>query len=118
MIEEEEVEAGDDGDFSLFGESFVDDEETPWLILRAFFPFFDDEEDVDMEEFLPCDDEPASGVEDKLRPELSFGDFEGEETAVVSSSSVECSGFELGSGLKAGIVLIAFLFWKIDFVLE
>ena len=46
MIEEEEVEAGDDGDFSLFGESFVDDEETPWLILRAFFPFFDDEEDV------------------------------------------------------------------------
>jgi len=108
------VDAGDVGgrpDFSLslFGESLVED--TPWLIRRAFFPFLEDEEEVDMDEFLPCDDvEPATEVEDKLRPELSFGDFDGDEAAVVSSSSVECSGFELGRGLKAGIVLIAFLF--------
>ena len=36
MIEEEEVEAGDDGDFSLFGESFLTMKKTStW---KSFFP--------------------------------------------------------------------------------
>ena len=50
----------------------------------------------------------APGVE--FSPELSFGDFDGDKASLFSSSSLLWFGFELGRGLKAGIVLIAFLF--------
>jgi hypothetical protein len=69
----------------------------------------DDDDDVDMEEFRPCVDRPAAGPEE-LSPGLSLGDFEGEDKAAVSSSSLLLSAAELGCGLKAGMVLMAFLF--------
>ena len=118
---EDVVEAGEAGSgatvafsLSLLGDPVVEDEETPWLFLRPFFPFLEDDDDVDMDEFRPCVVEPAAGVavddDDEFSPEFSFGDFDGEKASVWASSSLLSTAVALGRGLKAGIVLIAFLF--------
>ena len=118
MIEDEadagEADSGADFSLSLLGDPVVEEEETPWLFLRPFFPFFEDDDDVDMDEFRPCVVEPAAaGVAadvDEFTPELSFGDFDGDKASALPSSSLLSTAAALGRGLNAGIVLIAFLF--------
>jgi hypothetical protein len=48
---------------SLFGDPLVDEVTPPRLFdLRPFFPFFEDEEEVDIDEFRPWEDDPPAAA--------------------------------------------------------